>query len=222
MEMRSQFTSPFFPHLREDLSAQARASGAPGEGWFVPISSRLLPAPAAPIPSSIVETAGSSPAQGAVQVGEKAPPFTLRTTPDQSVSLNDFLGNPIVLAFYPADWSPVCSDQMVLYNEVLPEFAEYRAVTLGISVDNVWCHQAFSRDRRLSFPLLADFEPKGAVARAYGVYREQDGLCERALFVIDPEGVVRWTHVSPIGVNPGAAGILRALESLSTVTEAAA
>jgi peroxiredoxin len=222
MEIESQFTTPFFPQLREDLSAQERASDLPGEGWFVPIGRRLLPAPPAPIPHSVADTSGSYHSPGAAQVGEKAPPFTLRTTPDQSVSLDAFLGNPIVLVFYPADWSPVCSDQMVLYNEVLPEFAEHNAVILGISVDNVWCHQAFSRDRRLNFPLLADFEPKGAVARAYGVYRGQDGLCDRALFLIDPEGVVRWTHVSPIGVNPGAAGILRALESLRTATEAVA
>ena len=222
MDMRSQFTSPFFSHLREDLSAPARAFEAPGEGWCVPISGRLLPAPAAPILLGVVEAAGSSPSPGVVRVGEKAPPFTLKTTPEQSVSLDDFLGNPIVLAFYPADWSPVCSGQMVLYNEVLPEFAQHRAVILGISVDNVWCHQAFSKDRRLSYPLLADFEPKGAVARAYGVYREQDGLCERALFLIDPEGVVRWVYVSPIGVSPGAGGILRALESLGTATEAVA
>jgi peroxiredoxin len=217
MEMRSRFTSPFVPYLREDLFAQGRSYGAPGEGWFVPIGTRLLPAPP---PPGVVATAVISPSPGTVQAGQKAPPFTLRTTPDQSVSLDDFLGNPIVLVFYPADWSPVCSDQMVLYNEVMPEFSEHSAVILGISVDNVWCHQAFSRDRSLSFPLLADFEPKGAVARAYGVYREQDGICERALFLIDPEGVVRWTHVSPISVNPGAAGIFRALESLRTATEA--
>lgn len=222
MEMRTQFTAPLLPRQGKDRSVEAVASGEPGEGTFVPIGRRLLPATTAPIPSGAVNTAGDSCLPGAVQAGEKAPIFTLRTTPDQSVSLDDFLGNPIILAFYPADWSPVCSDQMVLYNEVLPELAEYSAVILGISVDNVWCHQAFSEDRRLGFPLLADFEPKGAVARAYGVYREEDGLCERALFLIDPEGMVRWTHVSPPGSNPGAAGVLHALESLGTATEAAA
>jgi peroxiredoxin len=221
MQMQSQFMRDLLPHLHEDLSAQVPAS-VPGEGWFVPIGQRLLPAPPQPFPSRVVDIPGSSRSPETVRVGEKAPPFTLRTTPEQSVSLDDFLGNPIVLAFYPADWSPVCSDQMVLYNEVLPQFAEHSAVILGISVDNVWCHQAFSKDRRLSFPLLADFEPKGTVARSYGVYREQDGICERALFLIDPEGAVRWTHVSPLGVNPGAAGILRALESLRTAMEAAA
>jgi peroxiredoxin len=120
----------------------------------------------------------------------------------------------VVLVFYPADWSPVCGDQLALYNEILPEFQRFRAALLGISVDGVWCHAAFARDRHLGFPLLADFEPKGAVARAYGVYRVRDGTSERALMVVDAAGTVRWRHVSPIGINPGADGILRALGTL--------
>ena len=104
---------------------------------------------------------------------------------------------------------------MALYNEILPEFREYGAELLGISVDGVWCHKAFAEQRKLHFPLLADFEPKGAVARKYGVYREADGITERALFVIDAAGTIRWSYVSPIGVNPGADGILRALEALA-------
>jgi len=103
---------------------------------------------------------------------------------------------------------------MTLYNEMLGEFQEFDAELLGISVDGAWCHAAFARDRKLHFPLLADFEPKGAVARDYGVYRDKDGVCERALFVIDPESIIRWSYVSPLGVNPGANGILRALEQL--------
>jgi peroxiredoxin len=150
----------------------------------------------------------------ALQPGSHAPEFSLKTTPDQSVSLSDFRGQPVILAFYPADWSPVCGDQMALYNEILPEFRRYQAELLGISVDGAWCHSAFATDRKLHFPLLADFEPKGAVARAYGVYRPSDGFTERALFVIDAEGVIRWSHVSPVGVNPGAEGILAALEAL--------
>jgi peroxiredoxin len=150
----------------------------------------------------------------AVPPGMDAPDFTLRTTPDQTVSLREFRGQPIILAFYPADWSPVCSDQMALYNEILPEFQRFDAELLGISVDGVWCHLAFARDRKLRFPLLSDFEPKGEVARTYGVYRTQDGESERALFVVDAEGVVRWSYVSPVGINPGADGILRALERL--------
>jgi peroxiredoxin len=155
----------------------------------------------------------------ALPAGAVAPDFTLRSTPDQFVSLSDFRGQPVVLAFYPADWSPVCGDQMTLYNEILPEFKELGAELLGISVDGAWCHAAFARDRKLHFPLLADFHPKGAVARAYGVYRENDGVSERALFVINPEGIVHWSYVSPIGVNPGAAGILSALEELQSKKE---
>ena len=141
--------------------------------------------------------------------------FSLATTPDQKVSLSEFRGQPVVLVFYPADWSPVCSDQLALYNELQSEFAEFAAEIVGISVDGVWCHLAFSKDRKLHIPLLADFEPKGAVARQYGVYREQDGECERALFVIDGAGVIRWSYVSPVGINPGADGILKALESMA-------
>jgi len=153
-------------------------------------------------------------AGGPLASGTEAPDFTLHSTPDQAVSLRDFRGRPVILAFYPADWSPVCGDQMALYNEILPEFQRYRAELLGISVDGAWCHLAFAQHRRLHFPLLADFEPKGEVARVYQVYRNQDGTSERALYVIDPEGVVSWSYVSPVGLNPGADGILRALENL--------
>ena len=146
--------------------------------------------------------------------GTKAPDFQLSSTPDQTVSLADFRGQPLILAFYPEDWSPVCSDQMALYQEVLPEFRRFNAELLGISVDGVWCHLAFARDRNLHFPLLADFEPKGEVSRAYDAYRAEDGTSERALYVIDDDGIVAWSYLSPVGVNPGADGILRALESL--------
>src|ERR1700722_20052481 len=121
-----------------------------------------------------------------------APDFTLRVTADQTLSLNELKGKPVILAFYPADWSPVCGDQMGLLNAVLPEFHKYEAALLGISVDGVWCHNAFAAERKLHFPLLADFEPKGAVARQYGVYREEDGVTERALFVVDRRGKVAW------------------------------
>ena len=147
--------------------------------------------------------------------GTPAPDFSLHTTPDQKVSLSDFRGHPVILAFYPADWSPVCGDQVALYNEILPEFERLGARLVGISVDGMWCHRAFAQDRKLHFPLLADFEPKGEVARRYGVYRDADGPSERALFVIDAAGVIRWRYVSPIDVNPGANGILEALESLT-------
>ena len=146
--------------------------------------------------------------------GTQAPDFTLHVTPDQKLSLSELRGRPVVLAFYPADWSPVCGDQMALYNEIMPEFRRFNAEVLGISVDGVWCHAAFAHDRNLHFPLLADFEPKGAVARQYGAYRDADGTSERALFVIDKDGVIRWSYLSPVAVNPGADGILDALEQL--------
>jgi peroxiredoxin len=146
--------------------------------------------------------------------GTQAPDFTLKATADQAVSLSDFRGRPVILAFYPADWSPVCGDQLTLYNEILPEFEKYHAQLLGISVDNVWSHDAFAQAKNLHFPVLADFNPKGAVGRKYGVYDEKKGEEERALFVIDGDGIIRWSYVSPSGVNPGANGILTALEDL--------
>jgi len=149
----------------------------------------------------------------ALQAGAKAPDFSLHTTPDQSVGLHEFRGRRLILAFYPADWSPVCSDQMSLYEVVRPEFQRYGAELLGISVDGVWCHLAFAKDRKIHYPLLSDFEPKGEVSRAYGVYHKS-GVSERALFVLDEEGTIRWSYVSPIGVNPGADGILNALEAM--------
>jgi peroxiredoxin len=153
--------------------------------------------------------------------GTQAPDFSLKTTPDQSVSLSDFRGQPVILCFYPADWSPVCGDQLVLYNEVLPEFQRLGATLLAISVDGPWCHMAYARENKLHFPLMSDFLPHGDVASKYGVYRQEDGICERALFLIDGHGIIRWNHVSPLGVNPGADGILRALERMQPQEKAA-
>ena len=150
-----------------------------------------------------------------LMAGTVAPDFSLPSTPDQKVALSELRGNPAVLVFYPADWSPVCSDQLALYNELLPEFSEYAAQLVGISVDGIWCHLAFSHDRKLHIPLLADFEPKGAVAKLYGVYDENVGEAKRALFVLDSDGVIVWSHVSPVGINPGADGIVKALDSIS-------
>jgi len=152
-----------------------------------------------------------------------APGFKLQTLPpDQFISLSELRGRPVILVFYPADWSPVCGDQVVLYNELLPEFQRFNATLLGASVDNYWSHLAFAKDRKLRFPLLSDFEPKGAVARSYGAYRQRDGISERALFVIDADGTVRWSYLSPLDVNPGAEGILDALEALDLKREVAA
>jgi peroxiredoxin len=150
-----------------------------------------------------------------LQKGDTAPDFELNATPDQKIKLKDFKGKNVILAFYPADWSPVCSDQMALYNEMLKYFNKYDAQIFGVSVDSVWCHLAFAENRKLHFPLLADFEPKGAVSKAYGVYDDEVGESKRALFVIDKEGKIAWSYLSPVAVNPGADGILDALEELS-------
>ncbi len=137
----------------------------------------------------------------------KAPNSRLPSAPDHKVSLSDFKGQSVILAFYPADWSPVCSDQLSLYNELISDFYNHHAQLLGISVDGIWCHQAFAKQHHLQFPLLADFEPKGKVAKDYGVYSEAQGTSERALFVIDKEGMIHWKYISPRKINPGADGI---------------
>lgn len=152
-----------------------------------------------------------------LKAGTTAPDFELNSTPDQKLKLSELRGKRVILAFYPADFSPVCGDQMTLYNETLRFFKKHNAELLGISVDSKWCHLAFSQNRNFHFPLLADFEPKGGVAKIYGVYDEREGECQRALFVIDEEGVIRWSYLSPVGINPGADGILDALEELDKV-----
>ena len=164
---------------------------------------------------TVTQSDSSAQTPTALAPGTVAPDFSLNSTADRKMSLSEFRGRPVILAFYPADFSPGCSDQMTLYNEVLPEFERFSAVLLGISVDGRWSHKAFAKDRALRFALLADYEPKGAVARAYGVYREQDGHSGRALFVIDAEGIIRWSYVAPTGVIPGADGILAALDALA-------
>ena len=161
-----------------------------------------------------VETIAATRPLSPLGKGTRAPSFSLKSSPDRTVSLEEFRGRPTILAFYPADFSPVCGDEMALFNEILPEFNRFNAQLLGISVDSIWSHQAFSKARNLGFPLLSDFNPKGEVAQQYGAYREKDGTSERALFVIDGTGIIRWSYVSPVGVNPGANGILAALESL--------
>jgi peroxiredoxin len=148
--------------------------------------------------------------------GASAPAFELNATPDQKLKLADFKGKRLILAFYPADWSPVCSDQMALYSATLKFFHKYNAEILGISVDSKWCHMAFEQNRKIHFPLLADFEPKGKVSKDYGVYNEGEGQSQRALFVIDEAGIIQWSYLSPDGINPGADGILDALEEMNS------
>jgi peroxiredoxin len=152
-----------------------------------------------------------------LQKGDVAPDFTLFATPDQQIGLSELKGTNVILAFYPADWSPVCTDQMALYNEMISFFKRYNAAIFGISVDSKWCHSAFSQSRNLTFPLLSDFEPKGEVAKKYGIYNEKEGESERALFVIDGKGIIAWSYLSPIATNPGADGILSALEELNPI-----
>jgi peroxiredoxin len=149
-----------------------------------------------------------------LQLNKPAPDFTLHSTPDQIIQLSQLRGKKVILAFYPADWSPVCSDQMALYNETLPLLRKYNAEVLGISVDGKWCHLAFSKDRNLHFPLLADFEPKGEVAKLYESYDMLTGECRRTLYLLDEKGIIRWSYFSPIGINPGIDGILNALEQI--------
>lgn len=163
-----------------------------------------------------MSAANNSPHAGILQRGVQAPDFCLHSTPDQQVTCTDFRGRPLVLVFYPADWSPVCGDQLALYNELLPEFQQYGAQLVGISVDGIWCHLAYAQERKLHFPLLSDFNPKGAVSKEFGAYREAEGTSERALFVLDADGVIQWSYLSPVGVNPGADGILQALEELTS------
>jgi peroxiredoxin len=155
-----------------------------------------------------------SASRGPLEPGTQAPDFTLPRGPDTTLSLSELRGHPVILLFYPADWSPVCGDEVTLFNEVLPEFRRHKAEVVGISVDGPWCHRAFAQAKRLHFPLLSDFEPKGQVSRAFGAYRQKEGVSERALFLLDGDGVVRWSYISPINVNPGADGVLQALESL--------
>jgi peroxiredoxin len=149
-----------------------------------------------------------------LDIGARSPDFTLIDQTGSQVTLADF-NEPVVLIFYPADWSPVCSDELSVFSAAHPLFQDRGARLLGVSVDGMWCHQAFHAQRNLSFPLLADFEPKGAVARSFGVYRESDGITERAIFVIDATKHVAWREVFPIGENPGADGALREVEALS-------
>lgn len=150
-----------------------------------------------------------------LSAGALAPEFSLPCTPDQKLALGSLRGRPVVLVFYPADWSPVCGDELDVFNEALPDLEKYGCTQLvGVSVDGAWCHVAYGKAHKLRFPLLADFEPKGEVARTYGVYRGSDGVCERALFVLDPGGRVEWSYVSPIAVNPGCDGVFAALDRM--------
>jgi peroxiredoxin len=156
----------------------------------------------------------SSDPTGILAAGAQAPGFDLPSTHSERLSLRDLIGKPAILVFYPGDFTPVCGDQLSLYNEVLPLFDEFDAQLLAISVDNMESHYAFAADRKLAFPLLCDDDPLGEIARRYGVFDKQSQTTERALFVVDRNGTIQWSYLSPRNVNPGADGILTALEGL--------
>jgi peroxiredoxin len=147
-----------------------------------------------------------------IQPGAEAPGFTLPDQDGKEVSLADFRGQTVVLVFYPADFSPVCTDQLSVYQEVLPQLEERGAHLLGISVDGSFCHRAFRSHTNLDIPLLADFHPKGQVAKAYGVWSEKHGVSGRALVLVNPEGIVGWSYLSPPLEVPGANLIFDALD----------
>ena len=151
-----------------------------------------------------------------VSVGTLAPDFALPQTTSIRIALHSLPGNPVVLVFYPMDWEPVSREQLVLYQKFADEIARLDARLLGISADSVYCHAAFAREAQLRFPLLADFQPRGQVARVYGVYREGQGVSARALFVLDRRHVIRLSKVYPDALNPGVDEVLTSLETLAT------
>jgi peroxiredoxin len=150
-----------------------------------------------------------------IETGSAAPDFTLPDQDGQNVSLADLRGQAVVLVFYPADFSPTCTNQLSVYQEVLGELEERGAKLLGISVDGAFCHKAFQDHLNLTMPLLADFHPKGEVAKAYGVWSEKHGVAGRALVMVGPGGDVEWTYLSPPLEVPGANLIFDALDQRS-------
>ena len=147
-----------------------------------------------------------------ISPGTPAPGFALSDQDGEEVSLEDFRGRRVVLVFYPADFSPVCTDQLSVYQEVLPQLEEAGTQLVGISVDGAFCHKAFQEHQGFTIPLLADFHPKGDVARAYGVWSDEYGVASRSLVMIGPDGVVQWSYSSPPLEVPGANLIFDALE----------
>jgi peroxiredoxin len=148
-------------------------------------------------------------------VGTLAPEFALPRAPHGVVMLHEFDGRAVVLAFYPMDWEPVTREQLTLYQAYADAFDRLGASLLGISVDHVHSHASFARDAGLRFPLLADFQPRGLVARRYGVFREARGVCARALFVLDARRVIRFSKAYPDPLNPGVDALLTTLEALA-------
>ena len=148
-----------------------------------------------------------------IEAGARAPDFTLLDQDGQPVSLSDLRGDPVLMVFYPADFSPVCTDQLSVYQADLPEFERRGVRVLGISVDSAFCHRAFQAHLDLSIPLLADFHPKGEVARAYGLWSDEYGVAGRALALVAPDGTVEWAHQSPALEYPATDLIFQKLAS---------
>ncbi len=149
-----------------------------------------------------------------IEPGAEAPGFTLADQDGRDVSLSDFAGRRVVLAFYPLDFSPVCTDQLSIYEEVRPDIESRDASLVGISVDSQFCHAAFREAISVNIPLLADFEPKGAVASAYGAYLPDWGHSNRSLVLVGPDGVVRWSYATETALEiPGANLIFDALDA---------
>lgn len=151
-----------------------------------------------------------------LQNATKAPDFKLNSSTNTQISLSELLNKKVILVFYPADWSPVCGDELSIFNSSLTIFAKYNVHVLGISVDGKWSHSAFTESKRIHFPLLADFEPKGEVSRKYDVYNDASGTSKRAIYLIDEKGIIRWSYLSPDNVNPGVDKVLEALDALSS------
>lgn len=152
----------------------------------------------------------------AIEVGERAPDFELPGTIGAKTRLSDYLGKKsVVLMFYPLDFSPVCSLEVPKWERDVPRYRELGAEVLGISTDSLYSHKAFAESCGVkSYALLADFNPRGEVARRYGVWREKDNINERATILIDREGIVRYVHVNEIGKERDSSELLRVLQGL--------
>src|SRR5215213_4485387 len=199
----------------QELWRSMRASSAPNLGGGLTIDDIANMYKQAPKMDGVAQNAP-------LPIGTPAPDFALPDPNGQLVRLSDYRGKPIVLIFYPLDWSPTCSDQLSLYQSELAEFEKHGAKVLAISVDSLYSHGAWAAVRGLSFPLLADFQPKGAVAQQYHVYREADGFSERALYVIDDEGIIRYAQVSPqLHHVPDIYELFTALDQIAAPAEAA-
>jgi peroxiredoxin len=151
-----------------------------------------------------------------IEPGSQAPDFSLPDQDGKTVSLADLGGQTSVLVFYPLDWSPVCTDQLNVYQEVVGDLEAQGAKLYGVSVDSAFSHKAFQDHLGVTFPLLSDFHPKGEVSKRYGAFIDERGHNKRALAMIDGSGQVIWSYESPTPLEiPGANLIFDALEAHS-------